>query len=82
MPGSGVGAAGGATGVPVPVTEQAVDMVLLSSTTSPVSATTPPHPTDAPVLRVSEASEITLPRNAVLVPRVVEVPTSQFMPPV
>jgi hypothetical protein len=57
-------------------------MVLLSSVTAPVSAMTPPQPTVAPVVRVSEASEIIVPRKAVVVPRVADWPTIQFMLPV
>jgi hypothetical protein len=57
---------------------QPVEMVLPCSVTAPVSAMTLPHPSVAPVFRLSLAREIIFPSNDVVVPRVAELSTTQY----
>src|SRR5271165_241061 len=52
--------------------------VLESSVTAPVSAMTPPQESVALVFIVTFWSAIIFPRNAVVVPRVAELPTTQY----
>ena len=62
--------------------ESGVLMMLDCSATDAASDMTLPHPIVEPVTRVSPASEIIVPRNVVVEPRVAELPTAQVMPPV
>ena len=89
LPGSGtVDAGGGDVGgsavitpfaiVPPPL--QPLEMVFSSSVTAPVDAKALPHPIVAPVSRVMLERARIFPWNAVVVPRVAEVPTFQNMP--
>ena len=61
-----------------------VKMTLVSSVTESTSDMTLPHPIVAPVSIASgdAPSEIIVPRNVVVVPRVAAEPTAQVMPPV
>ena len=76
--GTTVGAPPGPSPTVVVALLQPVEMLLPCSVTAPVSAMTLPHPSVAPVFRVSLASAIIFPSNDVPVPRVAEVPTTQY----
>src|ERR1035437_5651191 len=77
VPGSGVVLT---TPPPVPPTAPAVQvlMVLSSSVTAPVSAMALPQLIVAPVARVMLVLAMMFPTNEVVVPRVAELPTSQY----
>jgi len=74
VPGSGVG------DVLEMLLLQPVEMVLVSSVTAPLAAKALPQPIVAPVFRVMLVSARIFPRNEVVVPRVAELPTSQYTP--
>ena len=65
-----------------PPDEPGVEMTLLINVTEAFSDMALPHPIVAALSRESPASEIIVPRNEVVEPRVAEAPTSQVMLPV
>src|ERR1700692_106951 len=62
---------------PPPPLPQPPPITLVSNVTAPLIADALPHPIVAPVLRVMLVSARIFPENAVVVPRVAELPTCQ-----
>ena len=83
-----VGGSGVGTDVPPPplkpppvvavVLPQPMEMVLVSIVTAPFSARALPQPMVAPVFSVMLVSARIFPSNEVVVPRVAELPTTQY----